>query len=463
MTDIACPRILISGLQDNPGKVLIAMGLIQELRKRGVSVSCCVTGSNITQSLVFKRISGRYVRSLDDQVLSSSQTVLSLAGAALGSDIVVIVGEKGLFDGSEHGSLLGTNADLASNTDTPTLLVLDVTHIDASVVALLKGAQELASGFSVVSTILNRVSKDKRGKRDYYQSAFDSYGLEAPIGYVPEEDPPIKVPPRGLSETVNQTLLPTQFFTSAGNLINEYVDVNKIIEVAQNASPISLDIEDFAISPRKTKIAVTDDSCFGIIYQDNLDLLRFYGAEIITFSPLADSSIPRDIGALYITGGFIDEYGEQLSENISMAASIREFAENGGVLYSEGSGTAYLCKEFSSGEPRSRFTGVGIIPAIADRTQPEVDYVDAVTIEETVFGMPGLILKGITNSQWKINDEEAMIKGLRISRDNASTLHEGYSPLAQVIATTALFHFGSNPEIAKNIADAAEITCPLSQ
>jgi cobyrinic acid a,c-diamide synthase len=46
------------------------------------------------------------------------------------------------------------------------------------------------------------------------------------------------------------------------------------------------------------RIGVARDRAFSFYYEDNLDLLREQGAEIVPFSPIADRMLPPGLDAL---------------------------------------------------------------------------------------------------------------------------------------------------------------------
>ena len=51
-------------------------------------------------------------------------------------------------------------------------------------------------------------------------------------------------------------------------------------------------------SVAKVKIAIAQDKAFCFYYQDALDLLQEFGAELITFSPLVDKELPECDGII---------------------------------------------------------------------------------------------------------------------------------------------------------------------
>ena len=46
-------------------------------------------------------------------------------------------------------------------------------------------------------------------------------------------------------------------------------------------------------SPKKLRIGLAKDEAFCFFYEDNLDLLRSMGAELVAFSPVHDGHLPE--------------------------------------------------------------------------------------------------------------------------------------------------------------------------
>ncbi len=95
-------------------------------------------------------------------------------------------------------------------------------------------------------------------------------------------------------------------------------------------------------------IAVAYDIAFSFVYQANLDDLRRLG-ELRFFSPLKDNELPQ-CDLLYLPGGYPELYSRQLADNKTMMASVKDFVENGGMVFAECGGFLYLCHDIDGVE-----------------------------------------------------------------------------------------------------------------
>ena len=113
--------------------------------------------------------------------------------------------------------------------------------------------------------------------------------------------------------------------------------------------------------PVKTTIAVAEDKAFSFYYQDSLDLLQSWGAELVPFSPLESTALPANVSGLYIGGGFPELYASDLANNQPVKRAIKTAAEQGMPVYAECGGLMYLGRSIRDTEG-NKHSMVGAIP-----------------------------------------------------------------------------------------------------
>lgn len=138
------------------------------------------------------------------------------------------------------------------------------------------------------------------------------------------------------------------------------------------------------------RIAVARDEAFSFYYEENLNLLRELGAEILFFSPLHDKEIPDDINGLYLGGGYPELYAKELSENTLMKASIRKLIESGLPTIAECGGFLYLCDSLEN----EKMTGLFSCHAEKKEHLVRFGYVEGVSKKDGLFGPAGTSLRG---------------------------------------------------------------------
>lgn len=459
METLRCPRVMISGERRGFEQTLIGIGIAHELRRRGVSVSCCIVGPHLAKAVIYRRIANRYVRVFDQELLSSSQNLVDVYQAGVGADLILIEGAAGLYDSRDAGSMYGSDAEVAGLTRSPVALTINGERLGGSLAAIVRGYASMTRGFGIAGAILTSYAEDPhRGiNREYYDATLQSNKLPFLLGALPPFEGELLEPFEGFTQAKNRSSFPRQFFLDIAATVREHLDIDRLLEVADTAPEVQIPDYEHRPSNRRCRIAVADDVCFGLCFQDNLSLLRYHGAELVTFSPIADVGLPRGVGGVYLTGGYLKTYGEELAKNEDMKKSLREFAEGGGVLFSEGGGTAYLCEQFRA-EKRGEFlSGVGLIPGNASGDERGFGYAEAITIDDSVLGETGLIVKIVDTGEWRVTLDRSVQRVLRTSREGEPAIHCGYSPTAQSVAMLGFAHFGSNLEFARSLVEAAQV------
>jgi cobyrinic acid a,c-diamide synthase len=351
----------------------------------------------------------------------------------------------------------------------PVVLVVDAPSVSASVAATVRGFVQFPGAPIVEGILANRLqgphgthlSNTQREIRAL-DDLLHSYQLPACLGCIPEVVLKGELPPSGCLQEANHTAVPLQLLNDLEQLVLTHIQVEDLVNIAGTAQPFEFE-DALPIVPRgECRIAVADDSCFGLCFQDNIDLLRLYGAEIVSYSPLADSGLPRSVGGVYIPGAYLAEYGQTISTNKNLYRALKEFCDAGGVIYSEGAGTAFLCKTFKPLSADKAYEGVGLIPAhaVEHQTTGRQVAVRASIIQDSVLGNVGAPIAGLATDEWQIKGREIgntdkIVDTLRVERAGHTSIQEGYSVSGQSCSTLNFLHFGSNPEFARFMVLAA--------
>lgn len=465
MSSVTCPRVLIAGASSGVGKSFISLGVLVALAQRGLSVAVCLHGVRLPQAALYRRITNRQPCILDPQLLTEEQIVQAVRWAGVGADIVVIDGNLGLYDGRNPGSWKGSDARLAEMLGAPVVFVFDGGIFDSSAGALVKGFVDSAQNrLSVAGAIANwlDLSTFPARNRQLFEKTLTSFGAPKLLGAIPIFPPAASsanaIPGIIAAQDKNRTLLSHSFIAEVGKWVSGNLDVDALISIANHANPLEIaDEAEFLPTNRRCRIAVSDDSCFHIGFPDNLNLLRLCGAELVSFSPLADSELPDRIGAVYLTGAYLSEYGAELAANSDMRESLRAFVARGGVVYAEAGGAAFLCEHFDGGGGEGLQRGIGVLKGRAKFVSGEADYIALKSLVSSLLGDTETIVRGVDTSEWFFEEwSEAPIPVMKEVLTGRHRSAEMLSVGAHVFVTTAFLHWGSAQNIAQRFVDAAE-------
>ena len=144
---------------------------------------------------------------------------------------------------------------------------------------------------------------------------------------------------------------------------------------------------------RPLRIAVAKDEAFCFYYQDNLELLKLLGAELVYFSPIHDRVMPDGCSGLLIGGGYPELYAEALSENKSMLASVRRAIEGGMPYLAECGGFMYLHEKMQDMQDHW-YPMAGVLLGESYRT-PKLGRFGYITVQAKE-GKPQLLVPGET-------------------------------------------------------------------
>ncbi|WAC06113.1 MAG: cobyrinate a,c-diamide synthase [Methanoregula sp.] len=376
---IKIPRIVIAGTHSGCGKTTVATGVMAALVARGLQVQPFKVGPDFIDPTHHTKICGRTSRNLDPFMMGEEGIQDTFLRATAGADIAVIEGVMGLYDGID-GTERSSTAHVASILDAPVVLVVDAKGMSRSAQALIHGFSTFHPSLSIAGVIFNRIGSDR-----HRQMIASSLSVPA-FGWIPiKEQIVLKSRHLGL-EMAHETGARSEI----GTVISENCDLDAMLKTARDAPP-------FFDEPRKiknrsplVKIGVAWDPAFCFYYMDNLDRLRFAGADLVFFSPLCDK-LP-DVQGLYIGGGYPELHLSGLSSS-PCRLDIRKAADAGMPIYGECGGLMYLTDEIVSDQT---YPLCGALSATTEMTKKlqALGYVQGESIGGRSFLKPGLPLFG---------------------------------------------------------------------
>lgn len=338
------PRLVIAGLAGDSGKTVVTLSILAHLRSLGVTVAPFKKGPDYIDAAWLSTITGIPCRNLDTYLVEPENVRSAFAANARGSDLAIIEGNRGIFDGKD---LRGTHstAGLAKLLQAPVVLVIDCTKTTLTVAALVKGCQVFDPDVNFAGVILNRVAGNRHA--DIVSGAVTEHCDLPILGVIP------KLPERVIPGRHLGLITPSEYEhgqrleNCLRNIANKYVDIEKLLSIAESAPPLELiDSKPVETRKQKVKIGYFRDSIFTFYYPENLEALSLNGAGLLPISSIADAELP-DIDSLYIGGGFPETQAERLSGNESLRHSVKLAAKRGLPIYAECGGLIYLARSLT--------------------------------------------------------------------------------------------------------------------
>lgn len=400
MTERKLPRVMIAAPGSGSGKTMITCGILELLRADGrpAAFKC---GPDYIDPMFHRFVLGIPSRNLDTFFTAPEVTRYLMGRAAdkACADMAVIEGVMGYYDGLGGISTRGSSYELSVQTETPVVLVVNGRGMSLSVIALIRGFLDMYPDQKIVGVILNKVSAVVCERLTPIIE--DELGVTV-VGYVPETTA-ITLPGRHLGLMMPEEInVLREQIAALAELLRETLDMDKIRAIAETAPPLVYEPPfQGEVPPEKIRIALARDEAFCFYYEDNLDLLREFGAELVPFSPMRDWQLPKGICGIYMGGGYPELHAQTLSENWSMQQSIAQAIEAGIPCLAECGAFMYLHEEMEDADGRS-WPMAGVIPAKAVKKGRLVrfGYAQLTSMTETILGPAGLTLPAHEFHYW---------------------------------------------------------------
>ena len=452
--------VVIAGVRSGVGKTTIASGVMGALSRRGRRVQPFKAGPDYIDPTYHTIACGTPSRNLDTWLLPHHVVAELFHRAAGAADIAVVEGVMGIFDGHSSLDEDGSTAELAKLLDAPVILIADAGKVARSVAAEVLGYQQFDPDLRISGVILNGVGSERH--LEFCQPQIEATTGLPVVGWLPRRDDLVQ-PERhlGLIPTVEGTVM-SDWYDALNAQIEQTIDLDAIIRIAATAgrpSDTGPQIFPAERQPARAAIAVAQDRAFSFYYQDSLDLLAAWGAEVIPFSPLDDSALPDGVGGVYLGGGFPELFAEELSRNDGMLRSMRDAIGRGVPVYGECGGLMYLGSSLSDLDGR-QFPMVGAIPVVSsmEGRRLHLGYREVEACAAGPLLRAGEQVRG-HEFHWSVLQNPPGAESAAYRVVNQDGRPEGFRQ-GSVWASYIHVHLGSRPGLARRFVDTCAATTP---
>ncbi len=446
--------LVVAAPASSSGKTTFTLGLLAALAKRGMRVAPFKVGPDFIDPGHHTLIAGRTSRNLDGWMLGRKENQNIFSRGAFGADIAVVEGVMGLFDGYDGGTDAGSTAQIAKWLGLPAVLVVNAGAMARSFAALVRGFCLFDPDLSICGVVANNVG----GPRHFEYLAQAMEKEAAPLLGGIFRNSRIEIPGRHLGlYTTDDHGLSDDMVDTLAETVENAIDIDELV----NRLPaVPVRRPDNAPTPEPDiRIGVARDNAFCFYYEDNLDVLRENGVDIVYFSPLNDPSPPADIHGLYLGGGYPELFAETLSGNHTMKQHIRGLFDAGMPVYAECGGFMYLCRNLLSAQAGNHEMA-GVFP-FDTRMQDKrfaLGYREIRFIGDTPIAATGMSARGHEFHYSRLIDDAPPPPEIRQVYEAADKSDQGRSSpgwvVKQTLGSYVHLHFRSCPAIGEYFADA---------
>lgn len=448
--------LVIAAAGSGSGKTTVSLGLMAALARRGLRVAPFKVGPDFIDPGHHRQVTGCPSRNLDGWMLSRETNQDIFRRAAQGADVAVVEGVMGLFDGFDGRSEEGSTAQMAKWLDLPVLLVVDARSMARSAAALVQGFERFDPDVRFAGVVFNRVGSP--GHLEYLREALEGAVAMPLRGGLPRETA-LEIPERHLG------LVTAEDHPLEGGRVQRLAD---LMEGHLDLAALVADLPELPVPPPPAptpspqgegppvRLGVARDAAFCFYYPDNLDRLAAAGAEVISFSPLADSDLPPDLDGLYLGGGYPELHADRLAENRRLREAIGAAGRAGMPIYAECGGLMYLCRELAPGAGGLR-PMCGIFPMTV-RMLPRrraLGYREVRLTADCLLGPSGATLRGHEFHYSEIVSGAAGVENVYAvtPRRGGAPAGEGFRA-GRTLGSYIHLHFGSRPQAAESFVAA---------
>jgi cobyrinic acid a,c-diamide synthase len=367
----------------------VAAALTRLHTRAGRRVTAFKCGPDFLDPHWLSLASGRPAHNLDLWMTGDADVRARLRAAAAVSDLIVVEGVMGLYDGEPSA------ADLAQHLGLPVLCVIDAGAMAGTFGALAFGLQHYRSDMPWAGVLANRVASERHAEMLRASLA------GAPHAPANEHDQwlgavmrntAFSLPERHLGLTVASELPDAlQRLDAAADALATtplgQMDAAALARWAVGFDGVD-EVEGFAPLLHGKTVAVARDTAFCFIYPANLDTLASLGAHLVYFSPLANEPLPP-CDAVWLPGGYPELHAAALAKASATRDSLKAHVADHRPVWAECGGMMVLFDHLIDGDGTNH-TMWGLLPGAVQLQQRLAG------LGPQQLGLPGGDLRGHT-------------------------------------------------------------------
>ncbi|MEK7213973.1 MAG: cobyrinate a,c-diamide synthase, partial [Chloroflexota bacterium] len=376
---------------------------------------------------------------------------------ASAADIAIIEGMMGLFDGRFGEGDTGSSAEVSRLLGAPVVLVLDVGKVGRSAAATALGFQRFDPTLNLAGVILNNVGS-ARHRETVAGPLTGATGLPV-LGALPRS-PDYQIPERHLGLVPDAESEDDELLARIAEAVAQHCDLDALWAIAAAAPSLQVNASgglfpegEAGAAGGPVRIAVARDAAFNFYYQDNLDLLAAWGAELVPFSPLADGALPGGVAGLYVGGGFPEVFAAQLAANAGARRAVAEAVVADMPVLAECGGLMYLSQAIVDFDG-SRHAMAGVTPAVCvmQRRRARLGYLTVTARHDTPLLRQGEAVRA-HEFHWSTLESPPDPAAAAFDVLGEPERVEGFAR-GNLLASYTHIHFAARPGLAARFVDS---------
>ena len=446
---INTPRILIAAPSSHSGKTIVTCALLKCFKNLGLRVSGFKVGADYIDPDFLRMAGNCEVRNLDFWLMDKNYALKLFFDTAQNSDLCVIEGVMGLFDGGKYST-----AEIAKLLNIPVILVVNISSSGESVAALVSGFKNFDSDINLAGVILNFAGS--KSHVDIITNALQRINVPV-LGFLMREKC-LTLPERHLGLVQANEL--ENFDEVLKNIQPQNFNLNLIHDIAKTAGDVKFETPEFkSVNKKHVKIAVARDKAFNFYYPESLNTLEKLGAELIYFSPLKNQGLPAGVNAVIFGGGYPEIYAAELENNYALK---NDLLKRDLIIFAECGGFMFLCKSITNFDGE-KFSMTGLINADCVMTKKAVlGYVEAESLNNNILCVKHKKFRAhefhfseiLPNPKFNFNNFNDDVFAFKITRKSTGAEKLGGYFSKNILASYLHINFFGNFDLAENFINS---------